>query len=225
MANRSLIISVFTAIVAIIVVVAVSKTGKWNRTFNNGQQKVFLTKTAKEVYTISKNRKLKGRTLLFIGSHNRSVAIDDYSLAKYNPSSLKPSRLSLKLLNYIDNSNLLWILMQTGIVRKIVYAVPQTEWERIATKITGNAESAPALDINFRGSPITVHTIKTIPEIKEPVILFIDGSIIPVWQQNDIIKNLNMHKIKYDIAFLFTAVLEKGWEDSIKTIIKRLKYK
>lgn len=158
------------------IIVSVSAVGVSSRDFQETASGPFYAGTPPEAYGILKERGGKGRVALCVSLHGHSTAIDDGGLMRYEPHSIQPVDLLSSFREMVDGGNLFWVLMQEGVVRKVIYAVPDGEFRGISLKIKGR-EVSPPLDLSYRGSQILVHTISTLPDMDEPVLLFIDGSI------------------------------------------------
>lgn len=198
--SSSLLIPAVISIASIILILAVSMAGIEGRGFRDGGDNRYLAGTPLDAYNILKEKGGSGRVVICLSLHSHSAAINDADFLPYKPFPIFPVDLIPSYAAILDGKNLLWVLMQEGVIRKVVYAVPPGKWKDIAVKVAGNENTPPPLDINYRGSPILLYPMDTLPKINEPVILFIDGSAYSILDPSLIEGFLREKGIRYDLA-------------------------
>lgn len=199
--KRNFRTAITVSISSVAAILAVAVSGTYQREFNPRRENPIWTATPRDAYMVLKDAGGRGRTVLCLTLHSHSTAIDESKIMPYQPYSVRPIDLLAEFANSVDGNNLFWVLMQKGVVRKVLYAIPMSEWGTISKKVTGR-ETPPPLDLSYRGSPILLYTFDKLPEIREPVILFIDGSIYSALEPSQIAEYLKGKGIRYDMALL-----------------------
>lgn len=143
----------------------------------------------------------RGRLVICITRHSHSTPLDDMKLIGYRTFPVRPIPLISRYKDLLNEENLLWVIMQEGVARKIIYVVPEEEWGRISSMVTQRIK-APPLEMDFRGSPIFIYTMDALPEIREKAVLFIDSSVSSTMEPESLMKFLKVKRIDYDLALL-----------------------
>jgi len=139
-----------------------------------------------------------GRTLVCLCGRSLSVPIDDGPLMPYAGFPVVPSDLPPLYTDSIDEANTLFALMQEGVIRRIIYGVPEAEWGRISQRITGTPNAAMPIDMSYRGSRILLYTTAGLPQLNERVILYVDGPMA----DDDISRHIDARGIEYDLKVI-----------------------
>lgn len=167
------------------------------------ERAVVSVAAVRDAYRIMKEKGGKGRTVLCFSLHSRSTAIDDGRFMPYGTFPLYPSELLPFFVKNLSRENILWVLMQEGVVRKVIYAVPGGEWQSISKRITGSEAARPPIDLGYRGSAIMLYPVDRLPKIREKAILFIDSSVSDI-PDLDLPLLIKKEEINYDLAVYFT---------------------
>lgn len=203
--NKYLAVSLLTAVTSIAVVLSLNALAGGSRRLSDKKGMIFRAKTTQDVYGKIKEGGGKGRHAVCFSLHSHSTALDDRKFIPYKPYSFSPVDLVSSFEGSIEGNNLLWVLMQDGVIRRLTYAVPADELKKITKKVTGR-DLPPPIDVNYRGSPVLLYDLETFPVIEEPVILFIDGSVFSVISPTRLNDLLKEKRLTYDLVVLSDGI-------------------
>lgn len=197
--KRYLSTSIFASFVSAAALYFLFSAGRDGRIYGPGG--IYTVERAEDAASIFRETGGRGRVAVCLSLSSRSSPLDDAGFMVSAPYAYRPVDMVRSFSGSIDEKNLLWVMMMEGVVRKVLYAVPEGEWEGISKRIAGRVVPPP-IDMNYRGSQIFIYTMKGLPPLDETVLLFIDGAVYNALEPSRIYDFIKRKGLSYDMALL-----------------------
>ena len=219
MATQSRAISHAAAVAAMAVafagaLIGLQHLGQTSRTFDpavtlrDGPYPIRVVGSSGDLYRLWEETGLKGRQLVHlsrflhfvpIAASNATTGLDRFPVRTFDLPAYYETRL--------DATNLLWISMQTGIVRGVHHVLPSHDLD---TRLAQLNPEMPGVRIDGRrivtfesGSPRTL--FDQLPEIEEPVLVSIDASFLEAVEPEAVVELLRTSRLRSDLIALCRA--------------------